>query len=390
MTFRTALSSLQKAPPWAVAIVSLVVGVLVGHLLWVSPPEPPPPLKPVPLDLHQQGRYVALGDSYSAGEGLAPWEPGTEDSPQGDRCHRSAETSYPLLLTFVFPTETVLRACSGAVVTNVYDEVQRHSGVEDYQGLQAVADQGDPPILGPDVLLVTMTMGGNDVDFAKALRFCFEQSDCAHQPYTDKGSPTLAEWVDQELADLGPHLAAMYERVRADAPNARIVVLGYPPLFPEQAPPLHDLHSAVCKAAFNAFTSGEREFIREAGFALNSTIASAAHKAGVEFVDPTPFFAGHEPCGENGEWVRFVDSVQSGAIRDGSFHPLEVGQQMFARILSCHVYLFDPDTPETIETAYAMTGCVSSELVKVSPAPALTATPTASSAPTVSPAAPSG
>jgi hypothetical protein len=120
------------------------------------------------------------------------------------------------------------------------------------------------------------------------------------------------------------------------------------------------------------------------GVALNATIASSASAAGVEFVDPTPFFAGHEPCGDNGEWVRFVDSVRQGAIRDGSFHPLEVGQQMFARILSCHLFLVDPDIPPDVATDYAMTGCVFNELVKVSPTPALTATPTATAAPTVS------
>src|SRR3954447_24676710 len=55
-------------------------------------------------------RYVALGDSYSAGEGVEPYEPRSGDYPEGDDCHRSL-LAYPRLLTFDHGVEVTFRAC---------------------------------------------------------------------------------------------------------------------------------------------------------------------------------------------------------------------------------------------------------------------------------------
>lgn len=70
------------------------------------------------------------------------------------------------------------RACLGAVLANVFDEIQEHSAVANRQWLQA-----EPEIVGEDVALVTLTMGVNDVDFAKVLSFCFSNDDCADLDY---------------------------------------------------------------------------------------------------------------------------------------------------------------------------------------------------------------
>ncbi len=43
----------------------------------------------------QQEGYVALGDSYSAGEGDRPYEPGTDTKT--NTCHRS-EKAYPTMI----------------------------------------------------------------------------------------------------------------------------------------------------------------------------------------------------------------------------------------------------------------------------------------------------
>ena len=64
------------------------------------------------------------------------------------------------------------RACAGADVRNVFDEIQRHgdgkdNSLENYLGLQV-----EPGVLTDDVKLITVTMGGNDVGFAKVLKFC--------------------------------------------------------------------------------------------------------------------------------------------------------------------------------------------------------------------------
>jgi lysophospholipase L1-like esterase len=297
------------------------------------------------------------------------------------RSHRSARYAYPLLLTFVNPTETVFRACSGAVVANVFQTVEEHGGIPDWQGLQV-----EPGVLGDNVTLITITMGGNDVDFAKVLSFCSTHASCEDDPYPEPPSSPLALWVHEQLVKLRANLVDLYTRLHQAAPNARIVVLGYPPLFPEDGPGESGLRSTVCRLAFDLFSSPERELIRDAGVALNTTIASAAEEAGVDYVDVWPYFSGHEPCGSSGEWVRFVDSLSRGAIRDGSFHPLDIGQAMLARIVSCYLFLTpSPQATDTPERDYAMTGCVSSESVKVAPSSEPLPVPTETAPPTISP-----
>jgi lysophospholipase L1-like esterase len=326
---------------------------------------------PVPIDLGS-GRYVALGDSFSAGEGLEPFIAGTQDTNEGgDRCHRSERFAYALLLTFVEETKTVFRACSGAKVANVFDTTQEHSGVLDSQGLQV-----GPGIAGNDVTLVTLTMGGNDIDFAKALSFCFSNGpNCSELPY--KGYEHLSDWVDAGLSQLKLNLIGLYERLRAAFPRARILVLGYPSLFPVKASPIYDVRRALCTTLFEAWTAPEREAIRNWGFSLNRVIleATQAAGAGIEYVDISSHFAGHEPCSTGGEWVRFV-GLLSNAVRDSSFHPLADGYRMMARIVSCHLDIFPAvDTPRTKGTNYAMTGCVAKEIVEVAATPE-TAVPT--------------
>lgn len=360
------LSRPKARPSWVIPLLLAVAlgagGFLLGAL--VDPfTEEPDPSEPLPIDLGGPGRYVSLGDSYSAGEGLAPFEEATRDiDDNGDRCHRSQEFAYSRRLTFVHPTETSFRACSGAVVDNVFNVVQRHSGVRNHLGLQV-----GPKTLDEDVRLVTISMGGNDLDFAKALRFCFEERGCDDQPYKEYRS--LREWATGQLDMLKPTLVSLYDRLQSSFPKARILVLGYPALFPEKAPPLNRLHTAVCNILFTRWTASEREAIRGFGLSLNETILAAASEAGIEYVDIWSHFIGHEPC-STGEWVRFVGISGDRAIRDGSFHPLRQGQAMMARILSCHHAVFQsPDTPRTRTSAYAMTGCIAEEATHVFPIP---------------------
>src|SRR5262245_44003247 len=234
---------LSHAPRRAVALalVLVVVSGAPGFVLGggFADDEGPIVPGPVPIDPKASGRYVALGDSYSAGEGLAPFEAGTEDVEDGgDRCHRSADMAYPLLLRFVdtYQTERVFRACSGANVENVFDVVQDHSGVVNHLGLQVGAG-----IAGDDVTLVTISVGGNDVDFAKVLSFCFdERPDCSQLPY--KGYDSLEAWADAVIPALKEELSGFYVRLREAFPRARIVVLGYPALFPAKQPSIHSVH----------------------------------------------------------------------------------------------------------------------------------------------------
>lgn len=76
---------LSKVPRWALAVpvVAFAIGLLVGA--WVFDESDVIIPGPAPIDLGAPGRYVALGDSYSAGEGLAPFQEGTQRHRPGGR-----------------------------------------------------------------------------------------------------------------------------------------------------------------------------------------------------------------------------------------------------------------------------------------------------------------
>ncbi len=340
--------------PWfLVAVVALAFGVGA----WWSPiqrTQPVPPAAAPPIALSGSGRYVALGDSYAAGEGLAPYITGTQDTSQGgDRCHRSAHASYPLDVTFAppQPSSVDLMACSGAIVANVYDEVQYHGTVPDGQGLQVSANHP----LGNDVRLITLTMGGNDLHFANALVTCGMPGNCLNKPYG--GARTLSDWMSAHLVTLQGELLTLYMRLHHDAPNARIVVLDYPALFPEEASSFIHV-GAECSALFAAgFLPPERGAIRQWGLELDAIIQQEASAAGIDSVDVYPYFVGHEPCGANGAWLHFTPLSDLA----GAFHPTPRGQQEMARILACYLYLnpTTPTSPASQRDHFAMDGCVS-------------------------------
>ena len=131
-------------------------------------------------------RYAALGDSYSSGEGVPDFEPGTDtdrEATEGattpaelwsmltnderhNACHRSARGSYSQILAQDREMSRALQpalfaACSGAVTKDmVADNV-----ANDDEGPQL-------DHLNEFTQVVTMTMGGNDVGFEKVAKAC--------------------------------------------------------------------------------------------------------------------------------------------------------------------------------------------------------------------------
>jgi lysophospholipase L1-like esterase len=360
-------------------ILSLVAVFFVGRATandTVQPsPEPPIP----PIDLGQAGTYVAIGDSYSAGEGLPVYDAGTGDLGEGDRCHRSSY-AYPRLLPFVYTTTLVHRACSGAVVQNVFATIQSHDHTPDFQGhqIEPGSDTPDAPAtLTDDVRLITITMGGNDLRFADMLVFCARHSVCTDDAFAGTGK-TLTEWAADSLDHIQTSLSEMYSLLRSRAPEgARILVLGYPGLFPERVPSFFS--DPVCNEVFRVWGQGERDAIREWNVELDQKIKAASIDSGVEYVDVYSFFVQHETCGSAGAWIKFVGDP-SHVERDGWFHPTRAGQYMMARIVACYLQVFH-SREEALQgdptDAFAMSSCVADHY----PVGGLTSLPSPSATP---------
>jgi hypothetical protein len=279
---------------------------------------------------------------------------------------------YSRLLTFVNETESIRRACSGAVIANVYEVPQVHRGAPEPQEIQVTSE-----IEGDDVSLVTLTMSGNDIGFSKVLTFCFKHRDCLDRRYIDIGGKefeSLRMWAETRLPKVSGDLVQLFQHLRSSFPRARILVLGYPYLFPVEEPPIAEDPGGVCHLLLREWDGLERAAIRDFGSQLNRSIIEATRKAGegIEYVDLASYFAGHEACGSHGPWLRAV-GITSGPVRDGSFHPRRVGQAMIARIVSCHLSIYDSGgeaADADDESRFAMAGCVAGQSIGLDEMPA--------------------
>lgn len=173
-------------------------GPEAARVIAVKSPVPTPVPKAEdmpPMKLTGDTRYVALGDSFAAGMGAG-------DDHGG--CARSAESSYPA----VFAADTGVRllhnaACSGATTDDLVKK-------------QLWALNGD-------VDLVSVSIGGNDLGVAALA------TACSAGPTPDCKADFNAA-VDT-IGLLTDRLSATYQAIAEAAPNARIVVTGYPLLF---------------------------------------------------------------------------------------------------------------------------------------------------------------
>lgn len=189
---------------------------------------------------------------------------------------------------------------------------------------------------------MTLTVGGNDAGFAQVLQDCVRLT----------GGCTKPERRRQILAAAGglePQLVATYEAIEQAAPNAAIIVLGYPQLFPK-----HFVRQAVCPKLAALYDTDTQSFMRGAADLLRATIETATAQAGVQFIDVTPDFRGHEICGAKGDWLEglvltHLSQLPLAAIKNihkidakdyvsyKSFHPTRAGQGAYAEALRNYI-----------------------------------------------------
>lgn len=313
--------------------------------------------------LHRLGigpsRYVALGDSFSAGEGVPEFELGTaadvtpvpdgleERYPNDNKCHRSERGSYSQRLAAdesidVNLLPATFAACSGAVTRDVDRNNPKNSGEKpQVEHLSEFTD------------LVTMTMGGNDVGFGDIAMLC-TLGDCSHESFNDlvsmweegtfvyrklnsaisaagcatffnltipgkiycvyKGYSALNEFKDPSLLDtnrwtssvhldngvLRQRLVRIYTAIADAAPNAHVLVLRYPHISDLSAP---NTSCELYPGLYFSLSSEERAVVASVVDRINAQVDSAVAQVNsaegtqqFDVVDSSSQFAGHELC----------------------------------------------------------------------------------------------
>lgn len=164
--------------------------------------------------------YVAMGDSFSSGEGNLPFESGTDRSGV-DECHRSSQ-AYPRLLQADVSLDlgpTAFVACSNATVDDV---IYGESGA----GNWAEGPQIDS--LSANTKVVTITIGGNDIKFADFAAACVYNS-CS--TISDEYSESYSILTDSNRTDYLPNkldslFGEMATNLTAGNTDVKVFVVG--------------------------------------------------------------------------------------------------------------------------------------------------------------------
>ncbi|HKO28419.1 MAG TPA: SGNH/GDSL hydrolase family protein [Solirubrobacteraceae bacterium] len=303
------------------------------------------------------GTYVSLGDSYSAGEGLGDYEPGShvdqsqcrvsvlghcvyhKDPKVIDGCDRSS-SAYNSTVggAYHFSGGKQTWACSGSITRDIYDGPgdpncsQGHASGSYGEGCQV--DR-----VNANTSLVTMTIGGNDAGFANDLKNCYmaERPGGAHEA----GCTGQQSAIDGEINDMGPRLVAALEAIKARAPHARIIILTYPRPFPENPTQTGAcLTLGVSVASYHLCLSpGDQRFLNDEAAKLDTAVCSAAESAGVgaECVNAYNAFAGCEMTDAH-SCLQAPTAHISGStvigINSGAYHPTAQGQQILGALIN--------------------------------------------------------
>ncbi|MGW7051053.1 SGNH/GDSL hydrolase family protein [Streptomyces sp. NPDC054887] len=219
-------------------------------------------------------RYVALGDSYSSGVGA-----GSYLSDSGS-CQRSSRAYPSLWAAANAPASFSFTACSGATTSTVK------------------SSQLTP--LTSSTTLVSVTAGGNDVGFANVMQTCVLQSEttCVN---------AVNSAITQVNSTLPGSLSSLYSTIRSRAPQAHVVVLGYPRFY---------RLSGSCIAGLS---ETERAAINRGSDALNGMLAKQAADAGFSYSSVVDEFTNHEICSGDA-WLHSLSVPVS-----NSYHPTATG-----------------------------------------------------------------
>lgn len=271
--------------------------------------------------------WVSLGDSFSSGEANPPWDKGTGEFRFGKRrngCHRSAR-GWPRLIGV---SQQRHFACSGAVIDDIYS-AQEKTGSDSIGGQR---DRLAESATESPVSLILITVGGNDAGFAEVLRKCRvpRRGGCLQQ---------MEKVEIPRIKALHARLTSAYKDVRT-AGGGRVVVIGYPDIFPSP-----NERWTRC----NWMNDGEKRRVARFADVLDTTIETAARKAGVEFVSVRNVLDGHELCTPK-SWVYPINDLGSGdlvtvAKDQQQAHPTRLGQEAIARAVKGYLTR-RPGTPE--------------------------------------------
>jgi lysophospholipase L1-like esterase len=251
--------------------------------------------------------YVALGDSYTAAHGV----PGTDWL---DGCLQS-DRNYPHLVADALPTSTLVDvSCSGTATHHMVTERSYGTVVHPPQ-FDALTEDAD---------LVTVSIGYNDFRlFTTLFGRCVEigKRDPDGSPCQDRLiRPNGYDYLAKRVSIVGKRVAKIVRDIRDRAPEARILVVGYPHLLPA---------TGYCRNRV-PLAKGDYPYVRGVNDAMSDAQREAAEGVeDAEFVDVAAASVGHDVCSDD-PWVAGIDPAST---RAAAYHPFAIEQRAVADLI---------------------------------------------------------
>jgi|GEM_PF-4711447 len=319
------------------------------------------PVRTVRRAWHESNDYHALGDSYSAGDGIDSY------ATSGGRNYNGADYSSLSNLAYPNLTRTPVAvppgfssrlarlatipigsfqfyACTGAVTAEVLADEQELRG---------------PPPLSPrpsqlsqvtaGVDLITFTIGGNDLGFSDILNFCASVPDCTTKTMPAPFNERPFVYFEQQRATVQARVEDVIRRVKQAVPGATVVVMGYPELFGT----IDGSWSAANCPLTNRYLGDAFAAAATGSANLDATLRAATVRAGAWFVPVTTAFAAHGVC-DTDKWIIGAENVlperlfsSFGVKADGPYHPNARGARAYADLLNAFLRESSATAPAT-------------------------------------------
>jgi lysophospholipase L1-like esterase len=222
--------------------------------------------------------YVAMGDSYSSGAGIAPV------ADLG--CARSSANYASLLAKKLDRGSVTDVTCGGATTTDL---------------TSAQVGTGNPAQLdsvGRTTTLVTLTIGLNDGNLAYGLLDACLSASGRPSSKCRQILAMPASTVDSGVLKAAGRVAAALRLIRKQAPKARIVLVGYPRILPD---------TGDCPDRLPLVPAME-PLLRGVMRKINDAWRKAAAATGADYVDTWTMSAGHDICSAH-PWVNGASRV---------------------------------------------------------------------------------
>ena len=294
-------------------VISLaVLGSLLATVISVTTLMGATGVSASPGPLSSKPVLVSMGDSFASGEANPPFDRGTNDVPllvigRKNLCHRSAASAARLLGA----TSTTQIACSGAVIDDVVARGKWSNGAPDDR---SQIDQLKDLARSRSIDAVTISIGGNDLDFGGVVTKCFDQITGGCLGDLDVRLRKI-DAVTTRLRDV------VYPAIRqVVGTKVPILVVGYPRLFPAD-----DRPAVKC----GWLSTEERRRANQLQDRFDASTAAAVRESSaqnIKYVSMLDTSAGHELCTQDSWFYPVSTACNPGQFETGvkayCAHPL--------------------------------------------------------------------